>query len=336
MMAAPALISGAGALSGLFGGGGANSVSLPPQFNMPNMGDAANNSYDWTKQLYGNNVPAQILPQYQQVVGNMMANPYASGAQAGSGQAGQAGNIAGLNALSGGQVMQNAGQNLLGYVDPIMQQGFDPQGALYGRTAQRVQDQTRAGEAARGVNMSPYGAGVEGTTMANFNLDWNNQALGREATASGAASQLMGAGGQGIAGGAALQATAPGTIQQGAMMPYSTFNQMGGDQISALNALSGAGTASNQASQTGIQDLLAYLGVGNQAGSVANQNAQIGLNQQQQSFNQNQIYGQNLGSAMSGFNGSPMGQQGWGALGNMFQGSGGGGSFGAASSAAIF
>lgn len=56
----------------------------------------------------------------------------------------------------------------------------DPQQALYGRTAQQLQDQTRAGQSARGVAMSPYGAAGEADVMKNFNIDWANNQLGRQ------------------------------------------------------------------------------------------------------------------------------------------------------------
>ena len=62
----------------------------------------------------------------------------------------------------------------------------------------------------------------------------------------------------------------------------------------------GATSAAQGVSAYPAQQNLAYLGVGNQAGSVANQNAQLGLNQANMSFNQNQTLGSNLGAGMAG------------------------------------
>ena len=51
--------------------------------------------------------------------------------------------------------------------------------AYYGRQAQRTMDQQNAVNAMSGVGGTPYGAGVTGNTMSNFNIDWQNSALQR-------------------------------------------------------------------------------------------------------------------------------------------------------------
>ena len=58
--------------------------------------------------------------------------------------------------------------------------GRDPQDALYNRTVQQLQDQTRAGQSARGTAMSPFGAAGEADVMKNFNIDWQNNLLDRQ------------------------------------------------------------------------------------------------------------------------------------------------------------
>src|SRR5262249_46318276 len=107
------------------------------------------------------------------------------------------GGFIGQNWLPAAQSMFNMGdasniqaQKLWSLEDPIIEQGMDPQNALYGRTAQQLQDQTRAGLAARGILMDPYGAGVEGSTMSNFNIDWQNNQLQRRIAAAQAAGGL--------------------------------------------------------------------------------------------------------------------------------------------------
>src|SRR5258708_36165262 len=110
--------------------------------------------------------------------------------QQGAGVASGLGQNAAMGAYGAGGQLMGAGQQLLPWGQQIMNTGFDPQQALYHRTQQQTQDQTRAGLEARGLDSSPYGAGVEGQTMANFNIDWQNQQLQRHAAAAGAARGL--------------------------------------------------------------------------------------------------------------------------------------------------
>src|SRR5258708_23118892 len=104
--------------------------------------------------------------------------------QQGAGVASGLGQNAAMGAYGAGGQLMGAGQQLLPWGQQIMNTGFDPQQALYHRTQQQTQDQTRAGLEARGLDSSPYGAGVEGQTMANFNIDWQNQQLQRQAPAA--------------------------------------------------------------------------------------------------------------------------------------------------------
>ena len=80
----------------------------------------------------------------------------------------------------------------LGYGAKIMDMALDPQNALYGRTQQQLQEQTRAGLASRGINMSGAGAGIENQAMNNFNIDWQNNQLGRGVQGAGAYASLAG------------------------------------------------------------------------------------------------------------------------------------------------
>jgi len=138
-------------------------------------------------------------------------NPYSLTAQTAGNQAG---------AYAGGQGVANLGQagDIRSGAGQVMQTAFDPQQELYDRTAQQLQDQVRVGQSTRGVAMSPYGAGVEGQTMKDFNIDWQNAQLGRQAMgigAAGAASMQAGnLGQQGV-----------GQVQAQGQMPWDTWNQ---------------------------------------------------------------------------------------------------------------
>jgi hypothetical protein len=297
------LISAGGALAGMFGGGSssASNVQLPPQFNMPNMSGAANNAYSGIGGLQPyTDLASSALPYAQSTFQNLYNNPYAGQAQQGAGTASGLGQNAALNAYGTGGQLTGAGMSLMPYAQNIMQTGFDPQNALYARMQQQVQDQTRAGLEARGVDSTPYGAGIEGQQMSNFNIDWQNQQLQRQATAAGAAGGLTTAG-AGVANlGTGIQNQAPGQYATASAMPYATAAGIGQGQNAAIGSYLGTGQAGQSIANVPISDWMSYLQTGNQAGGVANQQAQTALNQQQQGFQQNQIYGQQLGSALYG------------------------------------
>jgi len=172
-------------------------------------------------------------------------------------------NAVGNAATAAGQGVQSSVAGLPGYATQLLNTGFDPQNALYSRTAQQLQDQTRAGLEARGVDSSPYGAGVEGQNMSNFNIDWQNTQLGREQAAATGASALLGEYGAGQTQGIGLERIAP-TMTAGT--------------LSALNA---AGQQNYQQPQDVAAMELSYLNQGNQNAQTAeaaynSQNALLG------------------------------------------------------------
>lgn len=232
---------------------------------LPGVQGAANSTLSGVNQLYGNNVPQQLMPQYQAATSSITNNPYADAAQQGAGVAGGMATDAANSAAGGGQGLSAFGSQLLQYAPQIAQAAFDPQNALYARTQQQLTDQVRAGEAARGIAMSPYGAGVENNALSNFNIDWQNNALNRANTGVGALSTLGGAAGNALSGGLNLGQGASSLYGTGSSLPYTTANTIGQNKIGALDSLSGAGNAANTQSQQAISDWLNYLGQGNAA-----------------------------------------------------------------------
>jgi hypothetical protein len=99
-------------------------------------------------------------------------------------------------------------------VGSILNAGFDPQQALYGRTQHQLQEQTRASEAARGLGNSPFGAGLENKAMSDFNIDWQNNLLSRMATGAQGAGSLLGTAGNYLTQGSGLIGQAPGMLSQ--------------------------------------------------------------------------------------------------------------------------
>jgi hypothetical protein len=304
------LLSGIGSLvGGLFG----KPTVQPAGFQMPNMGGAASSAYGGIGGLGAYNVFGNELGQAQGIGQGMVDNPYggagmgaAFGAQGpGMGIAEQGfGNAMGIGGLPQNLFLPGAYQ--------MMAQGFDPQQALYGRTAQQLQDQTRAGLEARGVDSSPYGAGVEGQTMSNFNIDWQNNQLQRMLAGAQGAEGLGQAAGQ--AGTGALQMGDAATQQliKSALLPYSTFNMLGQNQLGTLGQLGQFGQSAAQIPEQQIKDYLGYLGQGTTQQQANTQQNIAAFGQQQQ-----------LGAGVG---------YGLGQIGNFFApGFGGGGGMGGGS-----
>jgi hypothetical protein len=293
----------AGALGGLFGG---SSNNVPAAPNFQNFGQADS--------IYGQTLGAQnrLAGQGNQYTNNILGNPYAGGYQGAAGQAaGQYGQLGGA-AQGASQNLYGAGNTALGAGNAILQQGFDPQNALYNRTQQQVQDQTLAGLAATGTGSTPYGAGVLGQTASNFNIDWQNNQLGRETQAASAYSGLNNtAQNDYAAGGQQGQLGAQSTLAAG-QLPYSTFNSIQNTDLAALSAQQGLyGTA-----QAGAQG---YLQDVNQ--NYSNQLAAYGAQQQQ---NQSTFggLGQLFGAGASLWQNGQLGFLGLGGGGDPWAGAG--------------
>lgn len=263
-----------------------NPPKPPTDYYSSSMGSAVNNAYQGI-QNFGQqpNLPQQ---NYQNFA------PAFSGMQQNSGY-----NPA--DTVNAGNWMTQQSQNLSPYVIQMLDEGFDPQNDVYGRAAHNLQDQTRVGLAARGLDSSPYGAGVEGATMGNFNLDWENNKLGRMGTA------MQGAGG--------LQ----GTINQGVMGGQQLAGSVPGWQAQVAQALSQMGLAGQQMPQNLIQDWLNYTNQGQQS-QMNRYNAQYQSYQDQQAADNAMWSG--IGSLAGGVLGGPFGAQLGSAAGGLFAGGG--------------
>lgn len=292
--------AGVGIYGALTSNDTASGVQLPPQFNMPNMQGAAQGAYQGIQNIPGAQMGAWAVPMAQQTAEQLYNNPGQQQFIQGANNASQVGQQQAANQYGYGNAVSQQGASLFPYAGQVMNTGFDPQNALYARTLQQVQDQTRAAQAARGVAMTPYGAGLEDQSTRNFNIDWQNAQLGRQAQAAQAATGLTGAGTSAIGAGQQMAAGAPGQYLQSAMMPYAAYSQIGQGQQGALQGALQTTGQGQQVSAYPAEEYLRYLQVGNQAGGVANQNAQLGLNQANMAFNQNQQLGQNLGRSLQG------------------------------------
>ncbi len=247
----------------------ANDVQIPPP--LPGVGQAGAGSQSALQGLGQFNTFGQTLGQATGVEQSQFNNPYASQMQTAANQFSPLGMQGGLNTFG-------AGGNLYGGSNMLMNTAFDPQSALYNRTVQQLQDQTRTGLEARGIDSTPYGAGVEGNVMSNFNIDWQNQQLMRMLQG------LQGAG-QGYGQASQMQQQAPGQFMQGAGMPYQAFQGIGQGQMGALQGLGQFGQQAAQIPQFQQQQQQGYA-LGGQQQNIAQadtalKQAQLGWQQAQ-------------------------------------------------------
>lgn len=310
-----------GAVSGLIGGGPPSAPDVHV-FQPAYTQQADQNYWNTINAMQGNNPFTQQQPQYAGVRDSTVNNPYAFGAQSGANAGGTAATNAGNQSInSAGQIAGtipttlNAGQQ-------VLNTAFDPQQELYKRTLQQLQDQVRTGQAARGITQSGYGANLEDQALSNFNIDWQNNQLGRQTTGLTAYNGATSA-----AGGAANTASNLGTagseqLYTGGKMPYTQYNSNEGSILDALNAYSASQSGANSQNQTVASDLLQYLGLG---ASQSNTQAQLNMSNYKNQLAAYQSGQDQLSSLFGG---------GLDTLSSGFTGGGSGGGFDPASAAA--
>jgi hypothetical protein len=272
---------------GLFGGGStASNVPQAAPVYQPTGQAGADQSFQ-----AGVTGQQGAVPQANQAVQNLYNNPGAPGAQWGANVAGGMGEAAGMSQFGQGQNLTNTGNSLVPYAQQALQTGFDPMGDVYKQQFQQNTDQTRALMEARGIDSTPYGAGVESQSNLNFNNAWEQNALQRQQTGGQTATNLMNTGASDITQGANLSGQGAGTFMTGAQMPYNTNQTIGGNQLAAL----GQGQAIQQ---TPLQNWMQYLQLGQGASGVATNQQNANVNQNNVAFNQNQQLGKNIGTGM--------------------------------------
>lgn len=245
--------------------GAATGPSIP---QLPNQAQAGASLYGAISAYPGQAAQyAGTNPQYaNQAFQSQFDNPYAGQALQGAQQAGQ------MATGAAGQAY-GSGQNLINAQNQILQTSMDPQQALYNQLLQQTTDQTRAGEAARGLAMSPIGSQIESNALNQFNIDWQNQQLNR---------QIAGANAAGTAGrtGVGLQGVGTQYMQQGGQYPYTQAQNIAQNQFGAIGANQAAMQGGLAPRQQNIQNLGWYTGLGGQsainAANLQNYNAQTG------------------------------------------------------------
>jgi hypothetical protein len=241
--------------------GGGSNVYAPPTGNLQAQNAQLNTTLGQNATALNNYAPA-ISSQAQGFGSQIQNNPYQAAAQTGAGVAGAygTGTVAPQEATAGLN-LQGLGTQNASYAPQALQTGFDPQNALYNRNYQQTMDQTNALNAMSGVSNSPYAASVAGNVGNNFNLDWLNQALGRQSTAAGTASTLTGAADSAYSGAGADATNALNTYATASALPSQTYENYLTQQLASLSgentAVQGA-TSQNDAFATAIQNYLQY------------------------------------------------------------------------------
>ncbi len=270
-------------------------------------------------------------PAYSSLIAQLQGNPYQAQAQAGAQQGATLGGIGATRDLQLGDsassgipgVMGMAGQ-LSGAVPQLLSAGFDPQAALFNRGQSQLLDQSNAVNAMSGLAGTPYGASTTANALGNFDINWQNQQLAREAQGAGAAGNAAttagGLYGQGAnlatqAGG--LYGQAPALAAGSAALPSNTFTSNIGQILQGLQSRNTAGVqgaasygsllgGANQGlqgagtlGQSGVTGLGQNASMPYNTGANIASNALAGLNQQTQlGNNQFALPNQTIGNLM--------------------------------------
>ena len=166
-------------------------------------------------------------PRYEQAISGIQNNPYFAQAMGGAQRGAQMGG-------QGAEAMMGMGRQIGGTINPLLEAGMDPRSALFNRSQGRLMDQSNAANAMAGISGTPYGASVTSNAMGNFDIDWQNQQLARQAQASGAAGQAAN-----TAGG--LYGAAPGLMASTSALPSNVYTGQIGQTLGALDARNKAG-----------------------------------------------------------------------------------------------
>ena len=178
----------------------------------------------------------------------------------------------GQGQIAAGQQLLNLGGMAQPLATQISQTAFDPQSALYNQQYQQNQQQVNAVNAQNGVAGSPFGAGLAQQSGQNFNLNWQNNQLARQAQGAGAISTLGSfASGVDQVGGA-LGSQGLTTQAQGSALPSNTYLTQENANIAALQALAAGYTGQAATDTAGAGAAQGYLQTGQDATGL-NQNA---------------------------------------------------------------
>lgn len=289
-----AAVAGAATTSAMSSGGGGTAGGTPSVAQMPNQaGVAANyqnaitNYGNTANQFYGTN------PSYaNQTFNNLYNNPYAFDVQNYASQAGQmAGNLA-PGIYNGAYGELGAGQQALGAGQQVYNTALDPQNALYNQMLAQTTNQVNATNSQYGIGGSAAGAGVANQAETNFNIDWQNQQLARQAQGAQALNAGTSAYTNANIGANNIGNAGINMMQNAGQLPYNMANTIGTNQNAAITGNQQAMFNTLTPQQQQMNDMQSYLGLGQAGQAQMNSQAyqQQMLQQQNNAANANLIY----------------------------------------------
>ncbi len=188
LSSAAAVVGIAGGLNSLFGGSKAPSPTSYIYTNPAQQAQAANEYMSLLGMLYGTsgtvpNFANLVKPSIMGGLEGGLATDTRSLATLAPMLQQSYGNIANADAiwanLLGNQGATNMSALTQGGMGTYLN-ALDPQAALHDRLQQQIVDASRAGQSARGIAIGGVGQGMEDQAVRDFNIDWQNQLLGRQ------------------------------------------------------------------------------------------------------------------------------------------------------------
>lgn len=198
---------------------------------------------------------ANLSNLYGGVSSTALNNPFNAQQLGGAQQAGGMLTSAGQGAYGQGGAIGSTAMQGLPAASQVLNTAFDPQNALYARTLNQTQNQLGTYLANSGLTSSGAGAQIMSDALNNFNIDWQNNQLGRQTQGLQAFNSGVGGVGQNATSGYGLQTAGAGGVQTGTGLPATTFNQQTGQQLGVLGQLGSGLGQSQQLTNTGLSNL---------------------------------------------------------------------------------
>lgn len=180
---------------------------------------------------------AGLASLYGSAADSALNNPFSGQALSGAQTAGGMMTDAASDAYGRGGSLSSTAMQGLPAASSVLNTAFDPQNALYARTLGKTMDQLGVYLANTGLTSSGAGAGIASDALRDFNIDWQNNQLGRQTQGLSAFNQGVGGTGQNLGAGADLQSGAAANYGVGSAMPYSTYSGLSADRLGVLGQL---------------------------------------------------------------------------------------------------
>lgn len=232
------------------------------------------------------NTSASMLDAGNLMAGQALSNPYSGQLMEGANTAGaMLGNTGMSQAQMGTQFAGRAANEAMPAASQILNTAFDPQNALYNQTLGKTMDQIGTLMARTGTTDSGTGLKYGGDVLRDFNIDWQNNQLGRQTQGMNAYTSGMTGAGQNMGTGTNLQTTGAQNVAGGAAMPYEAYRGLNTGNLDVISQL--ADLARTTAGTAGA------------AGNLQMQGNAAGYDAYGQNLNNQLQYVQGVGNATS-------------------------------------